>query len=97
MGNIIPAVRRNKCHSPKFEEPIRGVWWGVLVPDLGAGSALNGAGELSILTNSKDSIPHLVHKTRRHYNTHTHTLLKIVFFSHKNDNYHPGQAKYPSL
>lgn len=36
------------------------------IPDLRAGAALHDAGELSVLTSNKYSIPHFIHKTRRH-------------------------------
>lgn len=55
MGNIMSTVGRNKWHSPlslkdcQFKEPRRQVWCSV--PDLGSGGTLDGAGELSILTN----------------------------------------------
>lgn len=39
----------------------------VCVPDLGAGGTLYDAGELSVLTGHKYSIPQFIHKTRRHY------------------------------
>lgn len=34
------------------------------IPDFRAGGTLYDAGEMSILSSNKDSIPHFIHKTR---------------------------------
>lgn len=39
---------------------------GVCIPYLGAGAALHDAGELSVLTGNKYSIPNFIHKTGWH-------------------------------